>query len=140
LSLACKLKDVSRHARIALFATILITHRALWAAEEPPPPPHPFWDTTNACLFTGVAASRALDYTSTQHFRAKGLNEILLTNRIVDNKPLFAAIEIGGTALSMGASAWLHSHSHHKLERILSIVHIGVTTFGAIRNYHLQKH
>jgi len=127
--------------RAVLLVTIaLALAKAGLGAEEAAPPVHPFWDTTNICLFTGVGASRALDYASTENFRARGLNEILLTNHIVDNKPLFVSIEAGGTALSMGVSYWLHVHSHHKLERALSVVHIGITTFGAVRNYNLRKH
>ncbi|HVA01692.1 MAG TPA: hypothetical protein VMV34_08565, partial [Terriglobia bacterium] len=63
---------------------------------------HHFWDKTNLMLFAGVATVRALDYTSTQHFRRLGHNEVLLTNSVVDNKPLFAGIEVAGTALSVG--------------------------------------
>jgi hypothetical protein len=105
----------------------------------PAPPVHSFWDTTNLCLFTGVGASRGLDYASTLHFRARGFNEVLLTNSIVDDRPLFVSIEIAGTALSIGVSHWLHTHGHHRLERAVSVVHIGVTTFGAVRNYNLGK-
>jgi hypothetical protein len=132
---------MSRPPRLALGATLLLLGaRAGAGAEESPPPPHRFWDATNVCLFAGVGASRALDYASTEHFRAKGFREILLTNRIVDNKPLFATIEVGGTALSIGASRFLHAKNRHTLERALSVVHIGITTFGAVRNYNLRKH
>ena len=103
-------------------------------------PAHRFWDGQNVALFAGVAASRGLDYASTRDFRSRGINEALLTNSIVDDKPLFVTIEIVGVAASVGASAWLHSHRHHSLERAVSFVHIGVTTFGAVRNYHLGKH
>ena len=88
-------------------------------------------------LFAGVAAVRTLDYTSTQHFRRLGNKEILLTDSIVDNKPLFAGIEAAGTVLSIGAAYWLHRTGHHKLERWVSIVHIGVGAFGDIHNYSL---
>ncbi|HKT10994.1 MAG TPA: hypothetical protein VJW77_04135 [Terriglobia bacterium] len=98
---------------------------------------HRFFDRTNLMLFAGVATVRALDYTSTQHFRSLGNNEVLLTNSIVDNKPLFAGIEVAGTALSIGAAYWLHRTGHHKLERWVSIVHIGVGTFGDAHNYSL---
>lgn len=98
---------------------------------------HRFFDKTNLLLFAGVAAVRALDYTSTQHFRRLGNNEVLLTNGIVDNKPLFAGIEVAGTALSIGAAYWLHRTGHHKLERWVSIVHIGVGAFGDAHNYSL---
>jgi len=98
---------------------------------------HRFFDRTNLVLFAGVAAVRTLDYTSTQHFRRLGNKEVLLTNSIVDNKPLFAGIEVAGTALSIGVAYWLHRTGHHKLERWVSIVHIGVGTFGDAHNYSL---
>jgi len=99
---------------------------------------HSFWDKTNRALFVGVAGSRGLDYASTGHFRARGVNEVLLTNGVVDDKPLFIGIELAGVALSIGVSAWLHGHGHHKLERWVSMGHIGVTTFGSVRNYTLR--
>ena len=98
---------------------------------------HRFFDRTNLMLFAGVAAVRTLDYTSTQHFRRLGNKEILLTDSIVDNKPLFAGIEAAGTVLSIGVAYWLHRTGHHKLERWVSIVHIGVGAFGDIHNYSL---
>ena len=101
------------------------------------PKTHRFFDRTNLMLFAGVAAVRALDFTSTQHFRRLGNNEVLLNNSIVDNKPLFAGIEVAGTALSIGAAYWLHRTGHHKLERWVSILHIGVGAFGDIHNYSL---
>ena len=88
-------------------------------------------------LFAGVAVVRTLDYTSTQHFRRLGDKEVLLTNSIVDNKPLFAGIEVTGAALSIGVAYWLHRTGHHKLERWISLVHIGVGTFGDAHNYSL---
>jgi hypothetical protein len=103
----------------------------------PPETTHHFFDRTNLMLFGGVAAVRALDYTSTQHFRRLGHNEVLLTNNVVDNKPLFAGIEAAGMALSIGAAYWLHRTGHHKLERWVSIVHIGVGAFGDVHNYSL---
>jgi hypothetical protein len=127
---------------ILLAGALAVGPRA--TAEQPmepavltPRPVHRFWDRTNTALFAGVAASRAFDYASTRHFRARGNNEILLTNAIVDDKPLFIGIELAGLAASIGVSAWLHHQGHHKLERWLSVVHIGVTTFGAVRNYSL---
>jgi hypothetical protein len=101
--------------------------------------PHVFWDRKNLELFAGVAAVRTLDFTSTRHFRARGVDEVLLTNSIVDNKPLFVEIEAAGVAASIGISYWLHRKNHHKLERWVSIVHIGVAGFGDARNYTLKK-
>ncbi len=107
-------------------------------SDAAPRQPHRFWDRTNVALFAGVAVSRGLDYASTRHFRARGDHEILLTDGIVDDKPLFVAIEALGAAASIGVSAWLHKKGRHGLERWLSVVHIGVTTFGAVRNYDLR--
>lgn len=105
---------------------------------NPPWQEHAFWDRTNLGLFAGVAAVRAMDFASTRHFRARGANEILLSNSIVDNTPLFAGIEVAATAVSLGVSYALHRTGHHKLERWVSIVHIGAGTFGDVRNYTLS--
>jgi hypothetical protein len=99
---------------------------------------HRFWDKENDWLFAGVAVSRGLDYSSTLNFRRRGRNEALLTNAIVDNHPAFAAIEAGATGVSVGVSYLFHHYGHHSLERWTSIVHIGVATGGAIRNYSLK--
>ena len=99
---------------------------------------HPFWDGTNAWLFAGVGASRTLDYFSTLNMRARGRQEILLNDDIVDNRAAFAAIEAAGTGVSIGASYLFHRTGHHKLERWTSITHISVTTTGAVRNYCLK--
>ncbi len=111
-------------------------------AQSPPARPaadaHRFFDRTNLALFAGVAAVRALDYTSTQHFRSQGNDEVLLTNSIVDNKSLFAGIEVAATAASIGVSYWLHRTGHHKLERWVSIMHIGVGAVGDAHNYSLR--
>ena len=117
-------------------------------AQKPPEPPtaptparapeHPFWDRTNILLFSGVAASRALDYTSTRHFQARGDNEVLIPDDVVNNSPGFAALEAAGTATSVGISYLFHRTGHHKLERWMSIGHIGVTAVGVGWNYSLN--
>jgi hypothetical protein len=99
---------------------------------------HPFWAKDNILLFAGVGAGRALDYTSTRHFRDRGVNEWLLTNNIVDNKPLFAGIEVAGVAASIGVSYLFHRSGHHKLERWVSIVHIGAAVGGSAWNLTLK--
>jgi hypothetical protein len=98
---------------------------------------HRFWDKTNDWLFAGVAASRTLDYFSTLNMRRRGRQEILLTNDVVDNHAAFAAIEAAATGASIGASYLFHHYGHHKLERWVSVVHIGLATTGAVRNYCL---
>jgi hypothetical protein len=104
----------------------------------PSPEPHRFFDRTNKQLFAGVFAARALDFGSTLNMRARGRDEILLTNEVVDNKPAFVAIELAATACSIGVSYWLHRKGRHTLERWVSIVHISVGAFGGVRNYLLE--
>ena len=148
---------------ISLFlATVLVGRAELLAAQElapqasdakpaadlskasaPEPRPadiseHRFWDKTNGWLFAGVAASRTLDYFSTLNMRRRGRQEILLTNDAVDNHAAFGAIEAAGTGVSIGASYLLHRYGHHKLERWVPIVHIGLATTGSVRNYCLR--
>lgn len=89
-------------------------------------------------LFSAVAGVRALDYSSTLNMRARGRQEILLSNWVVDHHGLFAGIEISGVTLSVGASYLLHRTGHHELERWVSMVHVGVGTFGSVRNYCLK--
>lgn len=111
-------------------------------ASKPPAPPapyvHNFWDRENDWLFAGVAAGRALDYASTLNLRRRGINEVFLTNDIVDNHPLFVGIEAAATGASIGVSYIFHATGHHRLERWTSLIHFGVATGGAIRNYALK--
>jgi hypothetical protein len=138
-----------------LLAVLLICSPGILAQENPaapasPPPtvkapagsktrpPHKFWDKENDLLFAGVGAARMMDYASTRHFRNQGDNEWLLTNSIVDNRPLFVGIELAGTAASIGVSYLCHRTGHHTMERWVSIVHIGVGVGGSIHNYSLK--
>jgi hypothetical protein len=105
----------------------------------PTPPPHRFWDRENILLFTGVGVFRGLDYASTRNMQARGREEILLPDDVVNNSAGFASLEAAGTAVSVGISYGLHRTGHHKLERWLSIGHIGVTAFGVARNYSLRS-
>jgi len=102
-------------------------------------PPHRFWDRTNILLFSGIAVFRGLDYASTRNFQARGRTEILLAQDVVNNSAAFAGVEAGGTAASVGLSYLFHRTGHHKMERWLSIGHIGVTAFGVGWNYSLKS-
>lgn len=104
-----------------------------------PPAPHAFFDRTNVLLFSGVALFRGLDYASTRNMQARGREEILLPDDVVNNSAAFAAVEVGGTLASVGISYILHRTNHHKLERWMSIGHISVTAFGVARNYSLKS-
>ena len=101
--------------------------------------PHSFLDRKNILLFSGVAVFRGLDYASTRNMQARGREEILLPDDVVNNSAAFAAVEAGGTLASVGISYILHRSGHHKLERWMSIGHIGVTAFGVARNYSLKS-
>ncbi len=100
---------------------------------------HKFWDRENDVLFAAVGAGRALDYASTLNLRHRGIDEAFLTNSIVDNHPLFATIEVGATAASLGVSYIFHRTGHHRLERWTSAIHAGIAVGGAIRNYGLKS-
>jgi hypothetical protein len=101
--------------------------------------PHKFWDRKNAWLFTGVAVSRTLDYTSTRNMLARGREELLIPDDVVNSQAGFPALEAAGAATSIGISYIFHRYGHHKMERWVSIVHIGVTCFGAAHNYALKS-
>jgi hypothetical protein len=104
----------------------------------PVPGEHSFWDRENDWLFAAVGAGRALDYASTLNLRRRGINEVFLTNAIVDNHPLFVGIEAAATGASIGVSYIFHRTGHHRLERWTSAIHAGVAVGGAIRNYALK--
>ena len=100
---------------------------------------HPFFDRTNLLLFSGVGVFRGLDYASTRNMQARGREEILLPDDVVNNSAAFAAVEAAGAAASIGLSYWMHRTGHHSIERWVSIVHISVTGFGVVRNYSLES-
>jgi hypothetical protein len=138
---------------IALLPVLAATLAAAPAEPTPPPLPelvtlpapaplpaiHHFWDWQNLALFSGVAGARAFDYFSTRNFREKHLKEWLLDDKTVDNRPLFAAIEVAGTVVSIGASYLLHRAGYHRLERWASILHITFATAGGIWNLTLPN-
>ena len=80
-----------------------------------------------------------MDYASTRNFQARGREEILLPDEVVNNSAGFASLEAAATLTSVGVSYIFHRTGHHKLERWLSIGHASVTAFGDIRNYCLES-
>ena len=109
------------------------------ALPSAPTAEHRFWDRENILLFSGIAVFRGLDYASTRNFQARGRTEVLLPDDVVNNSAGFAAVEAAGTATSVGISYLFHRTGHHKMERWLSIGHIGVTAFGVAWNYSLKS-
>ncbi len=150
------LRLVSRFARITVlisFIAVIAPVLPAMAQQSPPepslprdpatikPPVHRFWDRTNIALFSGVGLLRGLDYASTRNFQARGREEVLLPDDVVNNSAGFASLEAAATATSIGLSYWMHRTNHHRIERWVSIVHIGTTGFGVVRNYSLtSKH
>ena len=80
-----------------------------------------------------------MDYVSTRNFQARGREEILLPDDVVNNSAGFAALEAAGTLTSVGISYIFHRTGHHKMERWVSYTHISVTAFGVGRNYALKS-
>jgi hypothetical protein len=103
------------------------------------PETHAFWDRTNILLFSGVAVTRGMDYASTRNFMARGRQEILLSDEVVNNSAGFAALEAAGTMTAVGVCYILHRTHHHKLERWFAVGNIAVTGFGDVRNYSLES-
>ena len=102
-------------------------------------PAHRFFDRKNVLLFSGVAVFRGLDYASTRNMQARGREEILLPDDVVNNSAAFRRRRGGRNMASVGISYILHRTGHHKLERWMSIGHISVTAFGVARNYSLKS-
>ena len=128
-----------RSFAVLFFALATVLPSAAQTPAPNPPPPHRFWDRKNVLLFSGVAVFRGLDYASTRNMQARGREEILLPDDVVNNSAGFASLEAAGAMTSVGLSYLLHRTGHHKLERWLSIGHIGVTAFGVARNYSLKS-
>jgi len=104
-----------------------------------PAPQHRFFDRKNILLFTGIAVFRGLDYASTRNMQARGRQEVLLPDDVVNNSAGFASLEAAATATSVGISYVFHRTGHHKMERWLSLGHISVTGFGVGWNYSLKS-
>lgn len=102
-------------------------------------PVHRFADRTNLGLFAAVAATRAIDYHSTFYALSRGAKENNLPAALVSSKPVFAAFSAGAVAANVGVAYLLHRSAHHRLERIVSLFHVGVTLPSAVRNYSRRQ-
>src|SRR5947207_10925052 len=104
-----------------------------------PAPQHRFWDHENVVLFSGVAVFRGLDYASTRNMLARGREEVLLPDDVVNNTAGFASLEAAAVMTSVGISYIFHRTGHHNLARWVSIGHPGVTGFGVGRKSALKS-
>lgn len=101
---------------------------------------HKFFDKPNIILFTTAVVGRSLDCYSTWRARSIGYQEVVLTNNFVDNKPLFAAYSAGAVGANIGVSYILHRLHQHKLERAITLVHIGYSFRYDIPNLTRYNH
>ena len=109
-------------------------------ASTPAPFEHSFWDRENDWLFAGVAAGRALDYASTLNLRRRGINEVFLTNSIVDNHPLFAwGSRCRPRRLPSASPTCSIAPGHHRLERWTSAIHAGVGSGGRVTQLRAEN-
>jgi hypothetical protein len=94
-------------------------------------PQHKFWDTGNRVLFLTTAACAGADFAVTRSNLQNGGQEL---NPIVrffgTSTPALAANFAGETAGVVTMSYIFHKTGHHKLERAVSVVNIGASTFA----------
>ena len=100
---------------------------------------HRFLDRTNVGLFSSAAVVRGLDYHSTQRFRSFGRDEAFLTNRFVDNKPEFAAFSALHVVGNVMVARYFHRRGRHRMERIVSIVHVVAMGAVVVGNYRARR-
>ena len=98
---------------------------------------HRFWDKTNRSLFVTAAASNFADFGVTRMNLQNGGQELNpVVRRFGRSTPALAMNFAGETAGAIGLSYFFHKSSHHRLERMVSIVDIGgsvgAVTFGLI--------
>jgi hypothetical protein len=87
---------------------------------------HKFWDTKNCVLFAASTALNWTDFAVTRANLQSGGRELNpLVRPFGRSTPGLAVNFAGETAGVIGLSYFFHKTSHHKLERIVSMVNIG---------------
>ncbi len=95
------------------------------------PSPHKFWDKENRFLFVTVAALSAADFAATHANLQNGGRELNPVTRIFSRTTAGLAFNFVGEAGSViGLSYFFHRTGHHKLERITSMLDVGVSSFA----------
>lgn len=96
-----------------------------------PERPHRFFDKWNIALFTGSAALDSADFAVTRsnlQSNGKELNPIV---RVFGRSTAGLALNFAGEAAgTVGLSYFFHRTGHFKLERAVSMVNIGATSFA----------
>ncbi|HMK29845.1 MAG TPA: hypothetical protein VK473_09200 [Terriglobales bacterium] len=116
---------------------LALSFLVLDCAAQDLPRQHAFFDAKNISLFAAVAGTRLLDVHSTSRCLHNRYYETQLPPSLVANKPAFVGYSFALAGLHMEAAYILHRSHHHKLERAISIVHIGAITATAARNYSI---
>lgn len=89
---------------------------------------HSFWDVQNDALFAAVAATSAMDFAVTRSNLQSGGKELNPVVRLFGRStPGLAVNFCGETAAVVGLSYFFHKTGHHKLERMVSAVNIGIS-------------
>lgn len=113
------------------------------AAQQLPeaPQPHRFLDRTNLSLISASAVTLAGDGLSTQAFMAfDNRGDINPIARPFVGSRKGDALYFGAAfAAEVGGMVWLHRHGHHRIERILPMVVIGVEAYTSIDNFHFAR-
>jgi hypothetical protein len=98
---------------------------------------HRFFDKWNVALFAGSAALAAGDFAVTRANLQSNGQELNPMVRIFGRSTAGLAVNFAGeTAGSVAISYFLHKTGHHKLERVASVVNIGLS--GGAVTYSLM--
>lgn len=104
----------------------MLTPMPFATVQHETPSPHRFWDNKNRALFASVAAFSAADFVVTRANLRNGGRELNPLTRLLSGSTAGLAANFSlETASVIGASYLFHKTSHHKLERITSVVNIG---------------
>jgi hypothetical protein len=93
---------------------------------------HRFWDKENYALFAGVAATSGADFAVTRSNLQSGGQELNPVVRMFGRSTGGLALNFAGeTAGVVGISYFFHRTGHHRLERLTSVVDMGISS-GAV--------
>jgi hypothetical protein len=90
---------------------------------------HNFWDSENLALFAGSAALSGADFAVTRANLQSGGQELNPVVRVFGRSAPGLALNFGGeTAGVVALSYFFHKTGHHRMERVVSVVNMGVSS------------
>ena len=93
---------------------------------------HAFWDPQNGVLFAAVAATSGVDFAVTRSNLQSGGRELNPIVRLFGRSTPGLAVNFCGEIVGvMGVSYFFHKTGHHKLERMVSVVNVGISAGAA---------